>query len=71
MNLVGLKRRGFSRETINDLRSSYRLLFAPRKGPSRSAWRTWRAVFAASPEVSEIVDFIRADASRPLYLPTA
>ena len=25
LNLVGLKRRGFSRETINDLRSAYRL----------------------------------------------
>ena len=28
LNLVGLKRRGFSRETINDLRAAYRLLFA-------------------------------------------
>jgi UDP-N-acetylglucosamine acyltransferase len=28
LNLVGLKRRGFSRETINHLRSAYRLMFA-------------------------------------------
>ncbi len=28
-------------------------------------------VFATSPEVSEIIDFIRADASRPLCLPYA
>jgi hypothetical protein len=28
LNLVGLKRRGFSRETINALRAAYRLLFA-------------------------------------------
>ena len=30
LNLVGLKRRGFTRETINELRSAYRLLFAER-----------------------------------------
>jgi UDP-N-acetylglucosamine acyltransferase len=28
LNLVGLKRRGFTRETINTLRAAYRLLFA-------------------------------------------
>ncbi len=28
LNLVGLKRRGFTREAINDLRAAYRLLFA-------------------------------------------
>ncbi|MFW5660806.1 MAG: acyl-ACP--UDP-N-acetylglucosamine O-acyltransferase, partial [Oceanicaulis sp.] len=28
LNLVGLKRRGFSRDTIHDLRAAYRLLFA-------------------------------------------
>eukprot|EP01036_Dinobryon_divergens_P021685 gene21685-29781_t len=28
LNLVGLKRRDFSRETISELRSAYRLLFA-------------------------------------------
>ena len=68
LNLVGLKRRGFSRETINDLRSSYRLLFAP-EGTFQERLDDVARVFAGSPEVGEIVGFIRADASRPLCLP--
>jgi UDP-N-acetylglucosamine acyltransferase len=69
LNLVGLKRRGFSRDTINDLRSAYRLLFAP-EGTFQERLEDVARVFAASPQVGEIVDFIRADASRPLCLPT-
>jgi UDP-N-acetylglucosamine acyltransferase len=70
LNLVGLKRRGFSRETINDLRSAYRLLFAP-EGTFQERLDDVARVFANSPEVGEIVDFIRADANRPLCLPAA
>ena len=29
LNVVGLKRRGFSHETIHDLRRAYKMLFAP------------------------------------------
>ena len=69
LNLVGLKRRGFSRETINNLRSAYRLLFGP-EGTFQERLEDSGRVFASTPEVREIVDFIRADASRPLCLPT-
>jgi UDP-N-acetylglucosamine acyltransferase len=69
LNLVGLKRRGFSRECINDLRSAYRLLFAP-EGTFQERLEDVSRVFAASSEVGEIVDFIRADANRPLCLPS-
>jgi len=68
LNLVGLKRRGLARETINDLRSAYRLLFAD-EGTLQERLEDVGRLFADSPEVSEIVDFIRADASRPLCLP--
>ena len=70
LNLVGLKRRGFSRETINDMRAAYRMLFAP-EGTFQERLDDVARVFAASPEVTEIVDFVRADASRPLCLPAA
>lgn len=69
LNLVGLKRRGFSREAINDLRSAYRLLFAP-EGTFQERLDDVSRVFRNCPEVGEIVDFIRADASRPLCLPS-
>ena len=68
LNLVGLKRRGFARETINDLRSAFRLLFAP-EGTFQERLVDAARVFSGSPEVQEIVSFIRADASRPLCLP--
>ncbi len=68
LNLVGLKRRGFSREMINDLRSAYRLLFAD-EGTFQERVEDVARVFAASPEVSEIVEFIQADSARPLCLP--
>jgi UDP-N-acetylglucosamine acyltransferase len=68
LNLVGLKRRGFARETINDLRSAFRLMFGP-EGAFQERVEDTARVFAASPEVQEIVAFIRADASRPLCLP--
>jgi UDP-N-acetylglucosamine acyltransferase len=68
LNLVGLKRRGFARETINDLRAAYRMLFAE-EGTFQERLEDVARVFASSPEVCEIVDFIRADAGRPLCLP--
>ena len=68
MNLVGLKRRGFSRETINDLRAAYRLLFAE-EGTFQERVDDVARVFNQSPEVMEIIAFIRADANRPLCLP--
>ncbi len=68
MNLVGLKRRGFSREAINDLRAAYRLLFAE-EGTLQERVDDLARVFGASAEVMEIVAFIRADANRPLCLP--
>ena len=68
LNLVGLKRRGFSREAINELRAAYRLLFAP-EGTFQERLDDMEEAHRGSPEVMEIVDFIRADGSRPICLP--
>jgi len=68
LNLVGLKRRGFSREAINALRAAYRLLFAD-EGTFQERLDDVAETHAGTPEVMEIVDFIRADANRPLCLP--
>ena len=68
MNLVGLKRRGFSRDTINDLRTAYRMLFAE-EGTFQERVEDVARGFARSAEVSEVIAFIRADANRPLCLP--
>jgi UDP-N-acetylglucosamine acyltransferase len=68
LNLVGLKRRGFSRETIAELRSAYRLLFAE-EGTLQERIDDTAQTFGHSSPVMEIIEFIRADASRPLCLP--
>ncbi|HEY9235625.1 MULTISPECIES: acyl-ACP--UDP-N-acetylglucosamine O-acyltransferase [Phenylobacterium] len=68
LNLLGLKRRGFSRETINTMRAAYRLLFAD-EGTFQERLDDTVETYSDVPEVMEIVDFIRADASRPLCLP--
>jgi len=68
LNLVGLKRRGFSREAINTLRAAYRMLFAE-EGTFQERLYDTADVYAASPEVMEIVEFIRADSNRPLTTP--
>lgn len=68
LNLVGLKRRGFSRETINTMRAAYRLLFAD-EGTFQERLDDTVETYSDCPEVMEIIDFIRADGSRPLCLP--
>jgi UDP-N-acetylglucosamine acyltransferase len=68
LNLLGLKRRGFSRETINTMRAAYRMLFAD-EGTFQERLDDTIENFSDCAEVMEIVDFIRADASRPLCLP--
>ena len=68
LNLVGLKRRGFDRDTINTLRAAYRLLFAD-EGTFQERLEDTVQTYADCAEVMEIIDFIRADASRPLCLP--
>jgi UDP-N-acetylglucosamine acyltransferase len=68
LNLVGLKRRGFARETIRDLRAAFRLLFAD-EGTFKERLDDVSRVFVGVKEVMEIVDFIRADADRPLCQP--
>ena len=68
LNLVGLKRRGFSREAINALRAAYRMLFAE-EGTFQERLDDTTAAYARCPEVMEIIDFIRADSSRPLTTP--
>ncbi|NIR61312.1 MAG: acyl-[acyl-carrier-protein]--UDP-N-acetylglucosamine O-acyltransferase, partial [Gammaproteobacteria bacterium] len=68
LNLVGLKRRGFNRDTIHDLRVAYRLL-AAKEGTLQERIDELAAVFPHREEVLEIVEFTRADSSRNLCLP--
>jgi UDP-N-acetylglucosamine acyltransferase len=68
LNLVGLKRRGFSREVIKDLRRAYRLLFAP-EGTLSERIEDVAEEFATCREVQAIIDFLRAGGDRSICLP--
>jgi UDP-N-acetylglucosamine acyltransferase len=68
LNLVGLKRRGFSREQIATLRVAYRLLFAE-EGSFQERVDDVALTYAGAPEVMEVIEFIRADSNRPLCMP--
>ncbi len=68
LNVVGLKRRNFTREQIHDLRAAYRLLFAE-EGTFQERIDDALELYADNAEVMEILDFIRADSARPLCMP--
>jgi UDP-N-acetylglucosamine acyltransferase len=68
LNLIGLKRRGLSRGTINALRAIFRSVFTGADGTLSDRARAARAQFPGIAEVDEIVDFILADAKQELCL---
>jgi UDP-N-acetylglucosamine acyltransferase len=69
LNLIGLKRRGLPRETINAMRATFRAVFlAADGGLVADRARAARARYPDMPEVGEIADFILADAKQELCL---
>lgn len=70
LNLVGLKRRGFSRETIHKLRNLFKMLFEGDED-IKFADRVAAAAneFSDAAEVMEIINFLQADSSRAVCQP--
>lgn len=69
LNLVGLKRRGFSRELILALRTAYRMMFAE-EGTFQERLDDVLENFSEIDQVVEIVRFIRDESNRPICLPS-
>jgi UDP-N-acetylglucosamine acyltransferase len=65
LNVVGLRRRGYSRFDIQRLRQAYRSLFMT-PGHHKDRIESVAREYASDPVVVKIVEFIRAGASRPL-----
>lgn len=68
LNLIGLKRGGKSRETINALRGAFRHVFYGKDGGIASRAREAFDHWADVPEVRETVEFILADAKQEICL---
>jgi UDP-N-acetylglucosamine acyltransferase len=68
LNVIGLKRRGFSRDDIHTLRTAYRLLFA-QEGTMAERLDDVAALYRESRPVMDVVEFIMVDSTRPICQP--
>ncbi len=69
LNIIGLKRRGFSRDEIHALRQAYRLLFA-NEGTLRERADDVAKSYEGQPLVEEILAFIGEGRDRQLCTPS-
>ena len=68
LNLIGLKRRGFGRDIVHDLRRAFRLLFA-QEGTMSERLADVAELFQDNEPVMDIVDFMRLDRERSICQP--
>jgi UDP-N-acetylglucosamine acyltransferase len=68
LNLVGLRRRGFSKDEIKALRDAYRLLFSD-QGTMAERLTQVEATLAAADTVRSMVEFARQPSDRGLLKP--
>jgi len=68
LNLVGMKRRNFTRDQIHELRRAYRALFAP-EGTLKERVEDVATEFAGNTEVEEILAFIREGGDKQICVP--
>ena len=68
LNVVGLKRRKFSKEGVHQLRAAYRMLFAE-EGTLNERIEDVAGMFSSHAAVMDIVEFMRAESQRGLTQP--
>lgn len=68
LNIIGLKRRGFDRDTIHGIRAAYRKLFAA-VGTLEERLDKVAGEFTDNTVVQQVAAFIRADSRRGLVIP--
>lgn len=68
LNIVGMKRRGFSRDDIHVLRTAYRLLFA-QEGTMSERVEDVESIYRDNEGVMDIVQFVRGASQRAVCQP--
>lgn len=68
LNLVGLKRRQFDRESIHALRAAYRMIFS-NEGTLRERVEDAAEIFKGEKLVEEVIEFVRQPSERALCMP--
>lgn len=66
LNIIGLKRRNFDRETIHALRAAYTMIFEETEGTLVERAEKAKQEFSAIEAVNEIVDFIHTASKRSI-----
>ena len=69
LNLVGLKRRGFDRDTIHALRNAYKMLFEEEAGTLAERAQNVRKEYGGAAEVARMLAFMEEKGSRSLCVP--
>lgn len=69
LNLVGLKRRGFDRDTIHSLRNAYKILFDKNNSTLAERAKDMQNEYSKVEQVMEIITFMNNKGSRSLCLP--
>jgi UDP-N-acetylglucosamine acyltransferase len=70
LNVVGLRRRKFTRSDLHRVRSAYQALFFG-EGTFAERFERVGAEYAADPVIGKIVTFIREGGKRPVMMPAA
>lgn len=70
LNVIGLKRRKFSRDDVHRVRRAYRALFFG-GGTFAQRFEKTAEQFASDPIIGKIIGFIRDGGNRPLMMPAA
>lgn len=68
LNLVGLKRRKFDRDSIHALRAAYRMIFSS-EGTLRERVEDASEIFKGQALVEEVIEFVRQPSERALCVP--
>ena len=69
LNIIGLKRRGFSKGIIQDLRKAYGLLFSSQEGTFSDRVKEVSEEFLDNEPIQEIVQFLKSEKSRSICKP--
>ena len=69
LNIIGLKRRGFSKDIIQDLKKAYGVLFVSNEGTISDRIKEVSEDFSNNIPVMEIVDFLTKEKSRSICKP--
>lgn len=70
LNIIGMKRRGFERQDIHDLRNAYKLLAKDQTGTFEERLEKIQSLYGNCRTVKELLTFINKEPDRPLCLPS-